>query len=68
PIQGKGLRSILHYFTRISARAHNPLPVEKIVQAQGWIINEQGKVRLVAYKTDPNSSPTEPIDTQVCHQ
>ena len=46
----------------------NPLPEEEIVQAQGWIITEQGKIRLVAYKTDPNSSPTKPTDPQVCHQ
>ena len=46
----------------------SPLPVEEIVQAQGWIINEQGKVRLVAYKTDPNSYPTEPKNDQICNQ
>ena len=50
------------------ASEDNPLPEEEIVQAQGWIINEQGKVRLVAYKTDPNTSSTQPTDTEVCHQ
>ena len=50
------------------ASEDNPLPVEEIVQAQGWIINEQGKVRLVAYKTDPNSSPTRAKEPPVCHQ
>ena len=47
---------------------NSSLPEEEIVQAQGWIITEQGKIRLVAYKTDPNSYPTQPTEPSVCHQ
>ncbi len=50
------------------ASEDSSLPEEEIVQAQGWIINEQGKIRLVAYKTDPNSSPTRAKEPPVCHQ
>ena len=39
---------------------------EEIVEAQGWILNENGVVELVAYKTHPNGVPVQPKDPRVC--
>ena len=38
----------------------------EIVEAQGWIINERGKIELIAYKTEPNGSPAQPKDDKIC--
>ena len=39
---------------------------EEIVEAQGWMINDRGKVELVAHKTDVNGSPPQPKDAKIC--
>ena len=38
----------------------------EIVEAQGWILHENGVVELVAYKTAPNGAPAQPKDPRVC--
>ena len=41
---------------------------EKIVEAQGWMINDRGNIELVAYSTDVNDFPVQPKDSKVCQQ
>ena len=50
----------------VGAQALRPAK-EEIVEAQGWIINDRGKVELVAHKTAPNSSPPQPKDANICN-
>ena len=47
-------------------RAGGVEEIEKIVEAQGWVMNDRGKVELVAQKTDFNGSSAKP--KAQCHQ
>ena len=48
------------------ARKGKVAEAEKIVEAQGWIVNDRGMVELVASKTNVDSSPAHPIAQ--CHK
>ena len=38
------------------------------MEAQGWILHENGVIELVAYKTAPNGAPAQPKDPRICPQ
>jgi large exoprotein involved in heme utilization and adhesion len=40
----------------------------KMVEAQGWIVNDRGIVELVAHKTDLSGSSPQLNNTKVCHK
>ncbi len=56
----------------VKARGEQPFAPkeveEKIIEAQGWIINARGMVELVAHKTDVNGSPAQPKHTKICNK
>ena len=41
---------------------------KEIIEAQGWIINDRGKVELVAQKTDVNGSYPQPKNDKICRR
>ncbi|WP_019506628.1 filamentous hemagglutinin N-terminal domain-containing protein [Pleurocapsa sp. PCC 7319] len=41
---------------------------KEIVEAQGWIINDRGKVELVAQKTDVNGASPQPKNDKICRR
>ncbi|WP_019506625.1 filamentous hemagglutinin N-terminal domain-containing protein [Pleurocapsa sp. PCC 7319] len=41
---------------------------KEIIEAQGWIINDRGKVELVAQKTDVNGAPPQPKNDKICRR
>ncbi|WP_019506620.1 filamentous hemagglutinin N-terminal domain-containing protein [Pleurocapsa sp. PCC 7319] len=41
---------------------------KEIIEAQGWIINDRGKVELVAQKTDVNGASPQPKNDKICRR
>ena len=60
----RGERQFAHETTSLHVA---DVPKEKIVEAQGWIVNDRGTVELVTYQTNHYDSPPQPKNSKSCN-